>query len=160
MFQKAKGSNAFANRLKSVFEIGVLPEDAKALPLEMTPVDLCAKAMLKLSQTEGTRNAVYHLYNHNTITMQDLVIFARESLPEPAFVSPEVFRETLRDMSRKSDGKKLTGIVNDLSWQDAARKNVVVRSGRTVKALHRAGFDWPKLSKEYIVRFLLKICEP
>jgi amino acid adenylation domain-containing protein/thioester reductase-like protein len=159
-FQMAKENNAFANRLKSIFEIGVLPEKLKDLLLELTPVDSCAKTMLILSQVGGICPVVYHLYNPNRIFMKDLIAWSREILPAPAFVPPKVFDRTIRAISRQNEGKKLSGIINDISRQDVMGQNIEVRSDKTAELLHHCGFDWPQVSSEYVTRFLTTICEP
>lgn len=158
-FQMAKENNAFANRLKSMLEIGAVPENLAGMPLEFTPVDLSAKAILLLSQTGGEHPLIYHLYNHNKITLKDFVKESRNVVPEPAFVSRKIFEDTVQNFLRKEEGSKITGIINDISHQNSAGQNVEIASGHTAELLHRVGFDWPQISPEYITRFIRTVWE-
>jgi thioester reductase-like protein len=156
-FQMVKENNAFANRLKSVFEIGMVPDHLAGLPLEFTPVDLSAKAILLLARKGGEHPLIYHLYNHNKITVKDFIKGSRGVYPPPAIVPSSVFEDTIRDILRREDSVKLAGIINDISQQSTVQ-NITTASEKTAKILHQEGFEWPRIHQEYIIKFVKTSC--
>lgn len=159
-FQIDPKRNAFANWLKSAFEIGVLPDRVKDLALELTPVDLCAKAMLILSQAGSKQPVAFHLYSPSKIALGRLVQNPPEGIRRPVFMEEKAFKKILDDLIRKNESGKLSGIINDIPVQNTAEQNIEVQSGRTLESLKNFGFEWPQMTSEYIARFLQTICEP
>ena len=57
-FQINPDENAFAGRLKSFIHLKNIPDYLQALPLEFTPVDLCAKAIVYILQNKDRKSVV------------------------------------------------------------------------------------------------------
>ena len=66
-FQLHPEKNAFANRLKSFLSIAAVPESMLSQSVEMTPVDLCAKAIVGICASQTAKNLIYHIYNTSQI---------------------------------------------------------------------------------------------
>ena len=156
-YQANPAANAFAGRLKSFIEIGAVPETVAGLSLEFTPVDLCAKAMLILSQSGGKNPLIFHLYNPYKIAVEEWIKKLPEELHKPEIVSDRRFIEKLRALSLENGQKKLTSIVNEINKLDSTAQTIRTRSDRTVETLRRAGFVWAEVSGDYIVEFIKTI---
>jgi len=70
VFQKNKEANAFYSFLRGALALEVYPEGAAELPVELTPVDDCARAIALL--LEG-RRSVYHVFNPVTVDFAELM---------------------------------------------------------------------------------------
>lgn len=160
-FQKKPDRNAFANWLKSVFEIGYLPKSVHdAMRLEMTPVDLCAKAILCLAQTDRGPLMVFHLNNPYGVALKELIQNSPAGLRKPAVVGEKDFRKIIDDLSNKKKNRMLFGIINDITTQNSADRNIEVKSDRTLELLKFSGFQWPEMNFEYATRFIKTIYKP
>ena len=155
-FQMVKEKNAFANRLKSIFEIGVVPQKLENMLLEFTPVDICAKAMLLLSQTGGRHPAIYHLYNHEKITLQEILEFVASKYPVEK-ISDSEFTKTIHKRSKHKDSSKLLGIMTDNGLHEAYGRNLCTTSEITAQYLSKMGFHWPSIDQKYILRYTNEI---
>ena len=62
-FQPNVDENAAVNRIISITNIGCIPDYIKNIDIEFTPVDSCAKAIIKLIQYPSKNNKIFHLEN-------------------------------------------------------------------------------------------------
>jgi hypothetical protein len=122
--------------------------------MELTPVDCCAEAILILSAAD-TRNPVFHVYNDNKITLRDIVSMLKENGYAIDEIADEEFRRRIRQISRKGDPDRLTGLINDINDDGAPR--IKVTNALTARRLMEAGFRWPAIDSGYIGRFLNSI---
>ena len=154
-FQRNAEDNAFANRLKSIAQLGVAPVSTVGLPLEMSPVDACARAVLLLGGLSGERPGAYHVFNNHVVTLKEVVDVMNRVSPV-RFVEDEVFRAAVKKMSGV-DPSKVEGLIPDLG--EGLPVQIRRKSEQTVKALKRAGFEWPSVDEEYIGKYLRTILE-
>lgn len=133
-FQPNADTNMFYLIVKSLAEVGALPEDVAGIPWDVMPVDMAAEQTLKLSRTDGK---VFHIMNPEPPTLGEVFCALDDSfriLPSEEFVS--LYEE-------KAPGMNMA--------QDALLRNYIVSSGRnagvnitckqTVQALDKIGYN-------------------
>lgn len=155
-FQKNVEDNAFAKRLKSFVEIGAIPKYSLEHEIELTPVDLCAEAIIKILQHESNCN-VFHLYNNNLLSikllLQTLTSVGIDIQPVSQILMKDIINGILQDNTRKDI---LSGIIYDLDND----KNLIYTSNIRLDAsftnsyLEKIGFSWKPLNYSYIIKYI------
>ena len=114
VFQRNFKDNAFAKRIKSFIEIGAFPKYLLEHELELTPVDLCAEAIVQNLFYKSNCN-VLHIYNTNLCpiklffkVIQDLNI---KLLPVSNDNMSNIVTKILEDNQKK---EIMSGIIYDL----------------------------------------------
>lgn len=152
MFQRNFNDNAFAKRIKSFIEIGAFPEYFLEHELELSPVDLCAKAIIKALQYESNCN-VLHIYNSHLLAIK-LFIEVLNDLnikltPVSNKLMIDIITGILEDDSRK---EIISGIIYDLDKNKnlVYTSNISLNSDFSNKYLAKIGFYWKKSDKRYL----------
>lgn len=155
-FQQNTSENAFALRIKSFINIGAFPEYSLNHSIELTPVDLCANAIIKILQYNSICN-VFHIYNTNLMPIQlfyeTLNNMGINLLPVSDSKMTNIIEELLNNPSKKD---VLSGIIQDL---DAKKRliytsNINLCSDFTETYLKHIGFSWEKINNNYIVKYI------
>lgn len=155
-FQINVSENAFVNRIKSILKLKVLQEGFKAHATEFAPVDECAKAIIKIVQS-NPKFTVFHIFNDNLISFEDMVKYLNELGIELNFVSDKDFaakvKEFLKDPKLKDE---ISGIVTELNSDKIFRlnANILLDSNFTKLYLEKLGFKWPKINRKYIQNYI------
>ena len=156
-FQPNVSENAFANRLKTMIQLNVLPTNMLDFYLEFTPIDYAAKAVILLSKTEDKYNT-YHLFNHNHAMLYFVDSILNEDLDiNLKHITKEEMTSIIEKYSKQKDGfDKIKGIVLDVNKNKELEyvSNIIVKSDFTIKVLEKLGFKWPKITKDYINKYL------
>lgn len=152
MFQRNFNDNAFAKRIKAFIEIGAFPEYFLEHELELSPVDLCAKAIVKSLQYES-KCTVLHIYNSNLLAIRTFLEVLSELniklVPVSNRLMADIITGILDDNKRKDI---VSGIIYDLD----KNKNLIYTSNITLNSdfsnryLNRIGFYWKKTEKKYL----------
>lgn len=156
-FQPNVNENAYINRLISYYKIGCIPNYLLDGYLELTPVDCCANAILKILQYNSKTNRIFHLLNHKTIDIYRFINILNKFYDKISIVNNETFLKTIdKILNNPYSNDILSGIINDF---DENRKIVYsspvkIKSGFSIKYLNKVGFDWPELDEDYIKKFL------
>ena len=134
VFQKNRETNAFWLNLRAVNALGVLPASLAAAPVEMTPIDYCADAVVAL---RDAAISALHPLSPRLFTMEEA---SRAVSPSVAVVSDEEFE---RRISAGMDGDK-DGVIVPLFdyWRRlcSAPPRIAVVYEKTLAELERAGF--------------------
>lgn len=152
LFQKNINDNAFAKRIKSFIEIGAIPKNMLNHALELTPVDLCANAIIKILQHDSPSN-VFHIYNPNLLEIKDFYEYLTARGLDLMLVSEEmmsyIISGILADDSKKSI---ISGIIQDINKERrfVYTSKIKLVSDFTVSYLNEIGFNWVEYDSEYI----------
>ncbi len=156
MFQRNTEENAFAKRLQSFINMGVFPDYSLEHEIELTPVDLCANAILKIAEHSSPCN-VFHVYNTHLLPIKLLVDTLNEEgyklLPVSNGEMNNIINELLKDDNKK---EILSGIIHDLDKD----KNLIYTSrialncDFTGKYLKNIGFSWKNIDKNYLIKYI------
>ncbi|MDO5556368.1 MAG: amino acid adenylation domain-containing protein [Clostridia bacterium] len=129
MFQDNKETNAFQNKLKEIVKSGYIPEDMESFTFDLTPVDFCAKAIIKLIFYEKYNN-IYHVLNNKEIGVNDIKKILN-SLGIKTNILKDV--ENINILESK-------WLINDFTIKN--KKKIQINSLKTQKILKQLGFHW------------------
>lgn len=156
-FQPNVEENAFANRLKTMLGLNVLPENMLKFYLEFTPINYAAKAVILLSRTSKEYNT-YHLFNHNHAKLYfvDKVLNDTLNIILKHITKEEMTKLIEEYSKRKEDFDKIKGIVLDVNKNKELeyRSNITVKSDFTINVLKDLGFEWLNIDEKYIKMYL------
>lgn len=157
VFQINVSENAFLNRIHSFLQIGAVPESLKELPIEFSPVDICASAIVNLTMYKNPFT-IFHVYNHNYITFEKLVKIFNSLNVKLNFVDDKTFNKKIESLSKNPETKyMISGIVNDFSKNKEIKyvSNIKLSNTFTNKYLGRILFRWPKINEKYISKYMV-----
>jgi len=152
-FQMNVGANAFVNSLRSYKAIGAYPLEEMCRPLEMSPVDRVAEAIVLLATTPDDM-VVFHPYNRYALDMGMVLGAMNRRGYDVDVVSRGEFAaqvDALKgDPSRADD---LQGILHYAGHLLSDRKMTPVANDWTTTALYRLGFRWRPADDAYLENF-------
>ena len=152
VFQMHPERNAFYHRMRALAAFGLLPKSASTQSVELTPVDVCANALLALILGER-HSAVYHLLSPGRVTLGTLASALTEKGRVVRMVDDTVFSKKLGQLRRRKQ-------YDALAWlTDALGAIAQVDCALTQRALEEDAFDWPQPDAEYLGRYLSLICQ-
>ena len=155
-FQINISENAFLNRIHSFIQIGYAPNSLKNTPIEFTPVDICANAIVNIAKYDNPFT-VFHVFNNNFITFEKLVKTLKSLNITLEFIEDNIFNKKIKELS-KNDATKhvLSGIINDFSKNKKLEyvTNIKMENKFTNKYLRRILFQWPKINEKYIRKYV------
>lgn len=155
-FQPNVEENAFANRLKTIISLGVVPNNLLDFNVEFTPIDLAAKAICMLAVTNREYNT-YHLFNHNHIVMSKLDKILSKLGCKLKHITKKQMTELIEFYSNQDNGYEMVkGIIQDLNRNKELdyAPNTIIKSGFTIDVLEALGFKWPEIEEEYITKYI------
>ena len=158
-FQKGIEENAFYGRIKSIIKMHAISDAMTLQNIEFTPVDLCAKAIVALAKTSIGNNKIYHIYNHNLITIFKLLEAMKKMGINVDVLKSNDFNDYILRLS-KTEKNALKGIINDLVYDENNlltinyNFTVNVQSEYSKNYLHLLNFDWPIIDEEYLLKIL------
>ena len=136
-FQINADKNAFIMRLKTISKIKVCPEALKNYKIDLSPVDLCAKAINKLMLSTA-KQTIYHIISDNQIELKYL-------LKDKKIKYVDV--KMALDLIKKDNNPYNAMLLNDMLNTDYVE--TLVDSRKTIKILHNNLFNWNKVNKKY-----------
>lgn len=156
-FQINTTDNAYINRLKAFFKLGVLPKQLADHSIEFTPVDACAEAIIKIVMN-NPKFTVFHLFDTNLISIPNLVEIFNSLGYNLDFVSKKEFSDVLNKFLLDDTLKdSISGIVPDLDEKKHLNlvSNVLPNADFTTRYLNSLGFYWPIIDANYITNYIL-----
>ncbi len=144
-------TNGFMRQLRGYRALGAFPMSGMNAPVEFSPIDSTAAAILKLAGMGGGFT-VFHPYNNHVIYMSD-VISAMNGCGFTIDVVPdEAFQRALHGALEDSNvNAMVSGLIAYLS-DDAGDKTYMLDADNrmTTEVLYRAGFKWPITGDGYL----------
>lgn len=155
-FQINVSENAFINRVKAIIKLGVVQDKFLKHQLEFTPVDSCAKAIVKIVE-DRTKFTVLHLFNDNFIGIHRILEILSKLDERVVPVKDAEFTEKVNAALKNKDLKnEISGIVTDLDENKLLNLvNYIIPDAEfTNKYLKTLGFRWPKIDEEYVQKYI------
>ncbi|MBR5228016.1 MAG: amino acid adenylation domain-containing protein [Clostridia bacterium] len=155
-FQPNVEENAFANRLKTIIEMGVLPDNILSFYLEFTPIDYAARAVMLLSQT-GKRYNTYHIFNHKHAQMTFVdKVFNKMNINLKHITKKQMTELLEKYMSQEDGYQKIQGLILDINKNKEIeyKPNTIVKSDFTIEMLRKLNFEWLEITEDYIIRYM------
>ena len=156
MFQRNVEENAFAKRLQSFINIGAFPDYSLNHEIELTPVDLCADAILKIASYTSPCN-VFHIYDTKLLPIKLLIDtlneFGYKLLPVSDTEMSNIINEILKDDNKKDI---LSGIIHDLDKNKRLvyTSRIKLDCSFTEKYLNYIGFYWKDIDRKYLIKYI------
>ena len=158
-FQKGIEENAFYGRIKSIIKMHAVSDSMTLQNIEFTPVDLCAKAIVTLAKNSIGDNRIFHIYNHNLVTIFKLLEALKKMDINVNILNSSEFNDYILNLT-KTEKSALKGIINDLVYDENNlltinyNFTVNIHSNYTKNYLHLLNFDWPVIDEEYLLKIL------
>ena len=153
-FQINFETNAFMRSIWSYVRLKQCPFSVLEKPVEFSPIDSVAEAVLKLAEVDG-RFSIFHMNNNHTVTIADLMDAIRGHGFEIRTVPDSEFRETLAEAARHEEESKTVISLVAYSNKEGETLQMVDSDRRfTVNALFRLGFRWPIIDGEYLEKII------
>lgn len=156
-FQQNVSENAFINRLMTYYKIGCIPDYLLNGYLELTPIDYCANAIIKIGQHNHTENRIFHLINQNNIDVKYFIDTLNQIYDKIGIVDNKIFLEAVdKILDNPNTRHILSGLLNDFDENRLIvySSPIKIKSDFTIQYLNKIGFKWPELKEEYIKKFL------
>ncbi|MDO5836426.1 MAG: amino acid adenylation domain-containing protein [Methanobacterium sp.] len=154
-FQINFETNAFIKRLRSYATIGEIPYPVLGSKVELTPIDMAARAILLLSQAPR-ECCVFHVYNSHQIYIGDIVDMMREAGLSISGAEEDEFSLSFAQ-AREDENKQdaISGLVTAMGMGKGKGRGLVeVDNDYTTQILYRLGYKWPLINDEYLVMFI------
>lgn len=157
VFQMNADENAFAKRIKSFIEIGAFPKYMLKHSIELTPVDLAAKAIIRAANYTSVCN-VLHIYNTHLLEIKLLINTLNNDLhidvlPVNDTMMKDIITGVLADNNRKDI---LSGIIYDLdeNKQLIYTSNIRLNCSFSEEYFNKIDFYWKNIDKDYIIKYI------
>lgn len=155
-FQVNAKENAYANRLLSFTKLGIIPDYLLDGYAEFTPVDSCSEAIIQLMGHPSNKNRIFHLFNHNHVSIPELLDVFHDVLKIQVVSNEEFLTKIDFILNHQNSDELLAGILGDFNKDRKLvyDSNIKLDSDVTIHYLKQLGFYWPKISNEYLLNFL------
>ena len=152
-------SNAFMRSLKAYKSLGQFPMGSMNEPVEFSPIDTSAAAVLKFA-TADKKFSVFHGNNNHTVTMADVIYAMKNYGFKIDIVSDEEFSKTVNDaFENGTSNDTILGLVA----YDNKNGNRIYELGAdnsfSINALYRGDFKWPIIDDSYLDNAIVKLDE-
>lgn len=157
-FQINFQTNSAMGRIRVFQMLGCYPYEMTDSPMEFSPINETAKAIVMLSQTPK-ECCLFHPYNNHSVHFGDVLAELSQVGKAPIRVEAEDFNMALELAKQNPDkAKKLSSL---LAYQDMAhgQKAVFINPDNqyTAQVLYRLGFHWSSTSWDYVDQMLVTI---
>ena len=157
-FQINFNTNSAMGRIRVYQMLGCYPYDLNDEPMEFSPVNEVAKAIVLLSETPQAC-CVFHPFNNHFVHFGDVLQELSNVTQGPRQVEEEDFNKELE--AAKQDAEKAKRLSSLLAYQDMAHGQKVIEipseNQYTTQVLYRLGFRWSTTSWDYVERMLSAI---
>ena len=141
-FQKNSADNGFLARIRAILKLGIYHENSDKYPIDITPVDECADAYVRLALS-GDVNRVWHMFNQNYLGVREM--FAMMGMPWRRASQ----LEQTEIMQANPDDRDFRVLMFYMLISGRS-ENIEMRNDRTVARLKELGFEWSVPTGEYL----------
>jgi thioester reductase-like protein len=157
-FQINAQTNSAMGRVKVFKTLGCYPYDMTDQPMEFSPINEVAHAIVILSETPR-ECCLFHPFNNHYVHFGDVLQELRLIGDAPRQVETAEYEDALD--KAKNDPVKAQQLQSLLAYQDLAhgQQAVAIRTVNdyTTQVLYRLGFSWSPTSWDYVERMLTAI---
>ena len=157
-FQINFKTNSAMGRIRVFKMLGCYPYEMTDEPMEFSPINEVAKAIVMLSETPQSC-CLFHPFNNHSVFFGDVLAELSQIGSAPHQVEAGAFNEALE--AAKQDSEKAKQLSSLIAYQDMAhgQKAVMIPTNNqyTTQVLYRLGFRWSATSWDYVSQFLKTI---
>lgn len=136
IFQKNPETNAFCAMVRGITCLEKISGELADMPMEMTAVDTCARAVVSLMESQ---ERVFHIFNPYPLTIRQILCELHHPLKE---VDREEFEAHLRSLTRCGHGPQISMLLSQYNRFRQVPPRVFPVCRETVKCLEAMGFSW------------------
>lgn len=139
-FQDNPESNAFQNKIRAIVNLKQVPKEMMKFTFDLTPVDFCAEAIVKLVYYK-VYNQIYHVLNSQEISIEEIIFLLKNiginDIKQVDTVSNNLINNDIN----------YQWIINDLMLDNKQKINI--NSIKTQRILEKLNFKWDIPDKYY-----------
>lgn len=147
-FQINEEDNLFFNILKFFIDIKELPECIKNIKMNISPVDYCAKSIISILNKDDIN--MYHIYNFNEFTLEQIAIMLNELGHNIKFIDNKEFEQIAEE--KVSSNPVYIWVSEFFRLKCNSEKEINIDSKITMKKFENLNLKWPEIDSEYIER--------
>ena len=158
VFQINYQTNAAAQRIKGMLELGVVPDYLinEDMYVEFTPIDEAAQAIMLLVRHFDPNRTVFHINSTKVVYLEKLMgYFTALGYPLQEIPGDE-FTAVLRETAKQAGMEHIfETFINDMDEQDQLNydSNIRIKNAYTEEYLRRLGFAWGEIGLEYLRKY-------
>ena len=150
-FQENDDKNAFLNRVLTVAKLDKIAKSFSNLKIDLSPVDYCAKIIVRLCVLSSSYSKVFHIYHNKSLKFIDLINKIKPKNETISEVSDDEFYKYIKN---KGD---ILGIINDLTSNSSTyNSNIEMKNKFTINYMKNVDLSWPEINTKYINNFFTK----
>ena len=154
-FQVNSHSNNFLSSLRAYQAVGCFPYSAYLQPVDLSPIDSTAKAILLLSEAPAECR-VFHPYSNHMFFMGDVVSAMKDEGLDVELAEDDVFGHALS--AAMKDPARAEHLTSLIAYQNVAQGRAAVslraKNDYTSQVLRRMNWSWPEATHDYLHKFL------
>lgn len=159
--QENMEDNAFSNWLKCLLKIKCVARDISMV--EISPVDLTAKAVVKLFDRQALSNSVYHVFNPHLFDISSIFL-DNKTFPAKLLTTEQLIDNIVQNLNNDIYYDLIIRFLLHQGWLDrqGAEKTTLIKvlQNKTQYILKQLGFDWMPITKKVFVKYSKLIEEP
>ncbi len=153
-FQINYMTNGFMSRLRAYAALGKFPVGNSDAPVEFSPIDSVAKAVVLLAGTNDCFT-VFHAYNCHHIHMANVIAgMNAKGISIHVVDDAEYAAHFNSQLADESMNMKISSLISYNSSDGEEHRFIGSNNAFTVKVLYRLGFAWPLIGESYVDRAL------
>ena len=157
-FQINMKSNAFMNTLKVYAKLGFAPESVARSSTDYTPIDCTARAIVLLAMTDSDR-CIWHVFNNHKTSYAFIFDCMKEFGYPVERVSDEDYDSRIRSILADQEKRSVLVDIVDGLTRDRKQFEIPYECPHTMPVLKELGFEWPEITKEYVMKCLQAIID-
>ena len=157
VFQKNYESNAFAKRVKSMLELGMIPDYLMDIYCEFTPVDEAANAVMTIVRHFSTEQTVFHINSIKVVCLDKLEEYFNSLGYDVRVVDGKTFTDALLQTANQAGMEHIfETFINDMDENSHLNydSNIHIENDFTVQYLKQFGFEWSDIDIDYLRKYV------
>lgn len=154
-FQYNSKENLFFNLMKYVIKVKELPIALKEKCFNLSPVENCSSLIVNILLNDNVNN-VYHIYNHNMITLEQIVNYLNEFGLNIKFIDNSL---SIMTLEKNFDKIELSAYIYELITSSNVKSNIEVSNPYTMHILDKLKFKWSEINAKYLKKGLEELID-
>lgn len=145
-FQYNDKENLFFNLMEYIIKVKELPNALEEKTFNLSPVEDCSRLIVSIL-LNNNKNNVYHIYNHNTLTLEQIVNYLNIFGLNIKFIDNSISMMTLEN---NFDKIELSAYIYELINSSNVKSNIEVSNPYTMHILNELNFKWSEINSTYL----------
>lgn len=149
--------STWIHQLQALLPSGMIPKSLLNLPIELSPVDYTADAILKIATHLSTDYSVFHVFNPQVVHLANIYPLLQEQVKMPPIVEDAEFIRHLDHISNGSlERNPYLHHLKEAVEKGKLAKPFAIQTDCqfTLTFLQSVNFHWPKIDQKYLKKYL------